>query len=284
MPDKRGRIILYSDTSKHATGNALHQVQDGSPRLIAYVSERMPETAKNYSITELEMCSLAINIASFAHLLKRIDFDAVVDYLAITHIMRSKAVQVTNRIKRLLDILSSYSFNLYYIKGTDMVLSDFLSRQYGDDSNPHEIIPISFSMGKILKQNYQNYTKGTFLVQTRSQSKTKNAKIPDVCSSTRSSGKTSKETKPIIIDGTPTIIDLDTKTGLDTHSQGPTMAKTSNNIIRSGARGAPYLDPFARPPPKLPELTDKRTDPRQDIGTKRLSLCIMLLCLQDIRE
>ena len=26
MPDKRGRFILYSDTSKHATGSALYQV------------------------------------------------------------------------------------------------------------------------------------------------------------------------------------------------------------------------------------------------------------------
>ena len=40
------------------------------PKLIANASKRMPEAAKNYSITELEMCGLAINIASFAHLLK----------------------------------------------------------------------------------------------------------------------------------------------------------------------------------------------------------------------
>ena len=83
MLDRRGKFTLYSDTSKHATGSALYQVQDGSPRLIAYMSKRMPEAAKNYSITELEMCGLAINIASFAHLLKRVDFDAVVDHLAI---------------------------------------------------------------------------------------------------------------------------------------------------------------------------------------------------------
>ena len=31
------------------------------------------------------------------------------------------------RIKQLLDLISSYSFNLYYMKGKDMVLSDFLS-------------------------------------------------------------------------------------------------------------------------------------------------------------
>ena len=137
MPDRRGRFLLYSDTSKFATGSALYQVQDGKPKLIAYKSKRMPEAAKNYSITELEMCSLAINIASFAHLLKRVDFDAVVDHLAVMHITKSKMEPATNRIKRLLEILSSYSFNLYYIKGKDMVLSDFLSRQLGDDSDPH---------------------------------------------------------------------------------------------------------------------------------------------------
>ena len=69
----------------------------------------MPEASKNYSITELEMCGLAINIASFVHLLKRVDFDAVVDHLAIKHIMKRKAEPVTNRIKRLLEILNSYS-------------------------------------------------------------------------------------------------------------------------------------------------------------------------------
>ena len=104
MPDKIGRFILYSDTSKHATGSALYQVQDGSPTLIAYTSKRMPGIGKNYSITDLEMCGLAINIASFAHLLKIVDFDAVVDHSAIVHILKSKAEPATNRIKRLLEI------------------------------------------------------------------------------------------------------------------------------------------------------------------------------------
>ena len=85
------------------------------------------------------MCGLAINIASFAHLLKRVDFDAVVDHLALTHIMRSKVKPATTRIKRFLEVLSSYSFNLCSIKGKDMVLSDFLSRQKVDDSDPCEI-------------------------------------------------------------------------------------------------------------------------------------------------
>ena len=149
----------------------------------------MPEATKNYSITELEMCGLAINIASFMHLLKKLDFDTIVDHLAITHIMRSRAEPATTRIKRLLELLSSYSFNLYYIKGKDMVLTDFLSRQKTDDSNPHGIIPISFSLRRVFHENYYRISNLTrtidaetdkYLVQTRTQAKSSGVKVPEV--------------------------------------------------------------------------------------------------------
>ena len=120
------------------------------------------------------MCGLAINIASFAHLLKRVDFDVIVDHLALMHIIKSKVELATTRIKRLLEILSSYSLNLYYIKGKDMILSVFLSSQKHDKSNQHEIIPISFNMQSILQIRYYNLDKGNLgkcLVQTRSQAK-----------------------------------------------------------------------------------------------------------------
>ena len=75
------------------------------------------------------MCGLAINIASFVYLLKRVDFDALVEHIALTHIIKSEAEPTTTRIKRLLEVLSSYSFNLYYIKGKDIIPFDFLSTQ-----------------------------------------------------------------------------------------------------------------------------------------------------------
>ena len=70
--------------------------------MIAYASKRLPEVVRNYSITELEMCGLAINIAHFVYVLKQVDSDAIVDHLALTHIIKSKAEQTTTRIKRLL--------------------------------------------------------------------------------------------------------------------------------------------------------------------------------------
>ena len=100
MPNKTGRFHLYSDTSRFATGSTLYQIQSGKPKLIAYVSKRLSEATRSYSITELELCGLAINIGRFSHLLKRVDFDAIVDHLALTHVIKSKVEPTATRIKK----------------------------------------------------------------------------------------------------------------------------------------------------------------------------------------
>ena len=62
-----------------------------------------------------------------------------------------------------------------------MILSDLLSRQRIDRSNPHEIIPISFDMKAILNGKYYNVGKeNRYLVQTCSQSKDTGIKLAEV--------------------------------------------------------------------------------------------------------
>ena len=41
-----------------------------------------------------------------------------------------------------------------------MTLSNFLSRQKHDNSNPHEIIPMSFNMQNIFQSRYYNKGEG----------------------------------------------------------------------------------------------------------------------------
>ena len=59
-----------------------------------------------------------------------------------------------------------------------MVLSDFLSRQKNDNSNPHEIIPISFNTYKVLNDNYYNIEK--YCIKMRSQARSSGIKLPEV--------------------------------------------------------------------------------------------------------
>ena len=71
IPNTTGRFHLYSDTSKFATSSALYQIQNGKPKLIAYVSKRLPEATKNYSITELELCRLVNKYCKFFKLTQK---------------------------------------------------------------------------------------------------------------------------------------------------------------------------------------------------------------------
>ena len=174
----------------------------------------------------------------------------------------------TNRIKRLLEILSSYSFNLYYIKGKDMILSDFLSRQLGDDSDPHQIIPISFNIKEILKENYQNMVKDMHLVQTRSQAKAKAANASAVQNTT---GKPVTQNTIPKIDKIPIKTDKDTKANINTQTQPLQSTVVSQQlpqhlVISLGNIVPITTQPSVRLPQKPPNTVDKGATSSQTLG------------------
>ena len=82
---------------------------------------------------------------------------------------------------RLLDRLSAYSFNLYYVKGRDMILSDYLSRHRQKDLDPSELIPISFCCLRI----YMSITddkigEQIFCIKTRASTKASGETVGEV--------------------------------------------------------------------------------------------------------
>ena len=113
LPRAEGRFILYSDTSVEGTGSSLWQMQEGKARLLGYASKTLPEACSRYSVTELKMTGLLVNMNLWESLLKHREFDAAVDHVAVAQIMRAKTEPASTRIIRLLDRLSAYSFNLY---------------------------------------------------------------------------------------------------------------------------------------------------------------------------
>ena len=62
LPRSTGGLILYSDMSREHTSTFLSQKQEEKPHLIGYASKTLPSTCKNYSVTELEMTRLLVNI------------------------------------------------------------------------------------------------------------------------------------------------------------------------------------------------------------------------------
>ena len=200
--------------------------------------------------------------------------------------MRSKIEPATNRIKRLLEVLSAYSFNLYYIKGKDMILSDFLSRQDLGDEDTKEIIPISFNMRSVLQDKYYNVGKNEekYMVQTRSQMKASGVQLPEVHGLRKRLDPhriPEKQSQPIVrldVDRKPRIGQgragvrrkapplLDSRQGTSaskpiviSDETGSKMPKSIMEFLRSEML-PPYLVPQARPPPKPPDNLSKKQE------------------------
>ena len=144
-----------------------------------YASKTLPAACSRYSVTELEMTNLLVNMNLWKCLLKHREFYAAVDHVAVAHIMKAKTEPATTRIMRLLDRLSAYSFNLYYVKGRDMILADYLSRN--KDIDPSALILISFCCMDIYrglldtKTGLEVYNTGT-----RSSTKASGENPPEV--------------------------------------------------------------------------------------------------------
>ena len=143
LPTPDGRYILYSDTSRRHAGSAMWQMQRGSPKLIGYSSKTLPQACLNYSVTELEMYGLSINLHHWNHLIHGVDFDCTTDHLAAVQIMKGKD-EPKGRLKNILPKILDYTFRLYYVKGKDLILADYFSRIPADKHKVNEVMPISF--------------------------------------------------------------------------------------------------------------------------------------------
>ena len=150
MPNSEGHMVLVSDTSKIACGSALYQEQKGRYRLIAYFSKKLPLSTQRYSISELELTGIYANVLAFKHLLRNVHFTLYCDHSALVHIMNGKKEPPTLRLKKLIENLSDFKFDIKFLRGKDMFVSDFLSRHPDSEESCNDpIIPVAFLMKEI---------------------------------------------------------------------------------------------------------------------------------------
>ena len=184
LPTADGRYTLVSDTSKVATGAALYQEQEGELRLIAYHSKKLNDAASRYSISELELHGLYINIKAFDHYLRGSEFDVIVDHSALVYILKAKREPPTMRLKKLVEHLSEYHFTTKFLKGKEMYISDFLSRHTGNEKYSKAILPVSLFDSPELERygpdEMKALTDATLRIMTRKQAKEQGVVVPDL--------------------------------------------------------------------------------------------------------
>jgi hypothetical protein len=174
MPNKTGLFELRSDTSKIGCGAILRQ--EGN--LVGFYSKRLKECCARYSITELELTGLTINISGFKYLLSRRYFKVIVDHSALTWIWKAKTEPKTDRLKKLLEVCMGYNFDLSYEKGASMHCADFLSRHPDNDhSDRGQVIPIAFQV--LVEDLNLNKPVDSIMAVTRSMTRAAAEAAPD---------------------------------------------------------------------------------------------------------
>ena len=108
-------------------GGTLLQKQGDEWVVTGYHSKRLPKSAKNFGITELELIRLLVNIHGFMQLLCNRYFEVLVDHKVIKYMVKSKTESPTTRLKTLLLKPSEHTKELKYQKGSEMCTSDALS-------------------------------------------------------------------------------------------------------------------------------------------------------------
>ena len=197
-PTSTGRYTLFTDTSRQHVGSCLWQRQKCRNRLIGYGSKTLQPACQNYGVTELEMHGMVVSIKMWALWLGKNEFDCVVDHQAIVHIMKSKEAPATDRIKKFLESLTNFNAMYYYLKGKDMLISDFLSRAQRNTPKQWEITPVGFDprdflVGMLKNEEellvcqdfpatgqIQHSSSEAFHITTRRQAAEAGDKIPEV--------------------------------------------------------------------------------------------------------
>ena len=145
-PTPDGLFHLESDTSREGVGGTLLQKQGDEWVFIGYYSKRLPKSAKNFGVTELELTGLLVNIHGFMQLLCNRYFEVLVDHKAIEYMIKSKTESPMTRLKTLLLKLSEYTIDLKYQKGSEMHTSNALTRlhNFTDTPDQKDVIPLNF--------------------------------------------------------------------------------------------------------------------------------------------
>ena len=96
-PTPDGLFRLESDTSQEGVGSTLLQKQGNEWVVISYHSKRLPSSAKNFGVTELELTERLFNIHGFMQLLYNRYFEVLVKHKAIEYMIKSKTESPTTR-------------------------------------------------------------------------------------------------------------------------------------------------------------------------------------------
>ena len=265
-----------SDTITLAAGAALYQYQCSAFYIVGYNSKKLPKAVQNYSVTELELFGLVVNIYAFKQLLTNVYFEVFCDHSAIVQILNGKKKLPTRRIQRLIEHLLPFNFTVHYLPGNKMHIADILSRLAGKDLEPSDqLIPISFNVRtrstRLLKQYYANQEKTSIPYKIVKPTNTLPKSLIQPAQSKRPPKISIQLPKPTIQSKTPPV-----PIGI-LHKMPPTKSlppqkEPRKPLVDPHLKILQSLPPLELPPPQSKETIETYRSPEESLYRKLLPI------------
>ncbi|BHF62300.1 hypothetical protein SprV_0200528200 [Sparganum proliferum] len=126
--DPHAQLILTTDASNSAVGAVLHQQVNNQLQPLAFFSQKLQPVQTRYSTFSRELLAIYLVIRHFRHLLEGRDFSVHTDHKPLTYALKAKPDRYSSREVRHLDYISQFTADIRYVRGSDNVVADALSR------------------------------------------------------------------------------------------------------------------------------------------------------------
>ncbi|GFO41204.1 Zinc finger protein [Plakobranchus ocellatus] len=126
LPDVNKKFVLRTDASDRGLSAALMQENEGTLFPVAYASKKLTDRERKYSVTEREALAIVWGVKKFSLYLYVTVFTLQTDHGALQFLNAAKFD--SPRIMRWALALQVYNFDVQYIKGSENVGADYLSR------------------------------------------------------------------------------------------------------------------------------------------------------------
>lgn len=126
IPDLNLTFCLRTDASSTGLGAVIIQYLDGEPFPVAFASRKLLSPETRYSTIERECLAIVWGVKKFEYYLLGRKFLLESDHKPLKYLETSKSTNA--RLMRWSLALQSYNFSVVYMKGTNNIFADLLSR------------------------------------------------------------------------------------------------------------------------------------------------------------
>ncbi|HBK82413.1 MAG TPA: hypothetical protein DDZ41_02265, partial [Flavobacterium sp.] len=126
-PRENASYCIRTDASQTACGGVLEQKCTSNWEPLAFFSKKFSDAERKYSTFDRELLAIFIGIKKFKYFLEGREFTVFTDHKPLTTAINSKTDR-SPRQTRHLEFIAQYTNDIRYVKGSENVVADTLSR------------------------------------------------------------------------------------------------------------------------------------------------------------